>query len=340
MNKRLNNLRKIILLSTSVFIFSCQNTQINSKASNTTDSNLSENINQVLKVKRANYGIFLGSKKGEIEIEYEQKKVLVSYETETIYQENNFKATNKSKIKEIFYSQDITKESPLFMVFPYDEPLPLSIPRPEGQSDKDYEDFFKNSESNKNKTKEILSDLKKLKGSESENELILISINLIEGKELNLFIETIDLNPGQSKDFIEFTKISDKDFKLVFKNNEMFISLKDSKTNSIFYIKEGVFTINENGLVIHKESGYSLEPAISLSKEQILTNINNLGQVYIKYNFNSQESLISELFASRFKNPEKLKQENGFYVETENSGKPDVINLKEISFKEELKFKK
>lgn len=310
-------IKKITLLSLLLFSFSCNNI-VSSNNSEKLDSNKISN-KSIAKIDKINFTNMVGLNMGFIDVYYNNKLLKIGYKKES----------EKYKLNEISYTNNPKEETIgnlLINIFPYDiEP------------NKDKKEALKKIVST------ILDELKTLKGNEDENELIKISTSLIEGKELDLFIDKVDLHPNSNKNFVEFTKISDTEFKLELKDKNMFLSLNDKVNNKVFYVKNGLFKVNESGFLVSKDKNYSLEIVLypkdkENNREDMISKIDNLGRVYAKFG-NNPERILSDLPIIIFKNSEKLKFENDFYSEIIDSDKPERINLSELNFKNVLKLK-
>lgn len=190
--------------------------------------------------------------------------------------------------------------------------------------------------SNKELKDKILLNLNKLNSQDNDKtELLNIMIKLIEGKELKLEKQIIQLVPD--KKFIKFEKINEKNFKLSVLEDGYYLELLDKSNNKTLYSKSNNFIITDRGTIVTLEKGYTLIPEISLMSNQILNEITEYGEINVSFNYNIKKNiLLSLLSLSYFNKFSKLEEKDSYFLETNESGKPEIKIIRNMLIKYKL----
>jgi len=93
------------------------------------------------------------------------------------------------------------------------------------------------------------------------------------------------------------------------------------------YTRDGAFTINQMGQVVHKSSGFLLTPQITIPQDAKFANISTDG--YIQVTANGSTMQIGQIQIARFMNPSGLDTTTiggGIYIATNESGNPQTAS--------------
>jgi hypothetical protein len=187
----------------------------------------------------------------------------------------------------------------------------------------------------------ILQTLNKLDSQDNyKKELLKIMIKFIEGKDLKLEKQIVELMSG--KKFIKFEKIDEKNFKLSVLQDGYYLELLDKSNNKKLYSKSSNFKIKKDEIgnlntVVTLEKEYILMPEIGLGNTETINEITEYGEIYSSFNTNkSEKTLLTFLTLAYFNKFNKLEEKDGYFLETNESGKSDVKVIKTMLVKEKL----